>query len=149
MCEQDLEAVLAIEAASFSPPWTRGHFLDEMRSPFGFPLVAQAPDGGVAGYLCLKMVLDEAEILDVAVSGSLRGRGIGRILMESALDFCRARGTALLCLEVRVGNDAAITLYHRLGFRETGRRKRYYENGEDAILMDYTFEKQVEERDAV
>jgi len=149
LCEKDLETVLAIESASFSRPWTRRHFLDEIESPTGFPLVAQTPDGGIAGYLCLKIVLDEAEILDVAVCDSLRCRGVGRTLVESALTRCRAVGIALLFLEVRVSNQAAISLYRRLGFRESGRRKRYYENGEDAMLMDYTFEKQVEECDAV
>ena len=140
MSVEDLETVLQIESASFSRPWTRTHFLDEIESACGFPLVALAPDGSVGGYLCLKLVLDEAEILDVAVSGSLRGRGIGRTLVESAFTFCRERGAALVFLEVRVGNAPAISLYRRLGFRETGRRKRYYEDGEDALLMDYTFE---------
>jgi [ribosomal protein S18]-alanine N-acetyltransferase len=149
MCEKDLETVLAIESASFSRPWTRRHFLDEIESSTSFPLVAQVPEGGIAGYLCLKIVMDEAEILDVAVCDSLRCRGVGRTLVESAFARCRAGGIALLFLEVRVGNLAAISLYRRLGFRESGRRKGYYGNGEDAMLMDYTFEKQVEECDAV
>ena len=149
MCEADLETVLDIESASFSRPWTRRHFLDEIVSSFGMPLVALAADGGVAGYLCLKLVLDEAEILDVAVRDSLRGRGIGRILVQSALALCRERKAVQVSLEVRVGNQAAIALYRRLGFLETGRRKGYYEDGEDALLMDYTFEVKVEECDAV
>jgi len=149
LSERDLETVLAIESASFSRPWTRRHFLDEIASPFGIPLVAQVPDGSIAGYLCLKLVLDEAEILDVAVDLSLRGRGIGRILVESAINLCREKQVALLGLEVRGSNQAAIALYHRLGFRESGRRKRYYEDGEDAMLMDYIFEDKAEECDAV
>jgi [ribosomal protein S18]-alanine N-acetyltransferase len=149
MCEEDLEAVVAIEVASFSHPWTRRHFLDELDSPYGFPLVALTPDGCVAGYLCLKLVLDEAEILEVAVSSPLRGQGVGRTMIEKALAFCRVRGGALVSLEVRVDNDAAITLYRRLGFREIGRRKGYYDNGVDAIVMEYTFERHVEESDAV
>lgn len=149
MRAEDLEAVLEIESASFSRPWTRRHFLDEMESPGGFPTVAIAPDGTVAGYLCLKQVLDEAEILDVAVSRSLRGRGVGRRLVESALAASRGRGGSMVYLEVRVGNLEAIALYGRLGFREAGRRKRYYDNGEDAILMEYTFSDQAEECDAV
>ena len=149
MCEQDLETVLAIESASFSRPWTRRHFLDEMESAFAIPLVALTPGRQLAGYLCLKIVLDEAEILDVAVDEALRGAGVGRTLVEHALTLCLARGVAQLSLEVRVSNAAAIALYLRLGFRETGRRRRYYENGEDAMLMDYTLERQVEECDAV
>ena len=144
-----METVLVIESASFSRPWTRHHFLDEIASPFGIPLVALTSDCSVAGYLCLKLVLDEAEILDVAVDGSLRGRGVGRTLVESALELCRAQSAALVWLEVRVTNQAAISLYSLLGFRESGRRKRYYEDGEDAMLMDYTFERKIEECDAV
>jgi ribosomal-protein-alanine N-acetyltransferase len=136
MREEDLEAVLEIESASFSRPWTRSHFIDEMASPFGYPTVALAADATVAGYLCLKQVLDEAEILDVAVSSSLRGRGIGRILVESAVKDARGRGAVTVGLEVRVGNYEAITLYERLGFREIGRRKQYYDDGEDAIVME-------------
>ena len=139
MSEADLEAVLEIESASFSRPWTRRHFLDEMQSSFGYATVAIAPDGVLAGYLCLKQVLDEAEILDIAVSAAERGRGLGRMLVEDALVASRGRGAANVSLEVRVGNNEAIGLYERLGFREIGRRKRYYDNGEDAILMEYTY----------
>lgn len=137
MRDDDLEAVLEIESASFSRPWTRTHFQDEIASSFGHPMLAQLPDGTVAGYLCLKQVLDEAEILDVAVRQSLRGLGIGRLLVQSALAAAQERGAVVVALEVRVGNREAIALYRRLGFRETGRRKGYYDNGEDAIVMEY------------
>jgi ribosomal-protein-alanine N-acetyltransferase len=69
--------------------------------------------------------------------------------VESALAAARERGAVLVCLEVRVGNREAISLYRRLGFRETGCRKRYYQDGEDAVLMEYTYSEQVEECDAV
>ena len=149
LCEADLETVLDIESASFSRPWTRRHFLDEIDSPFGLPLVALTSESRVAGYLCLKLVLDEAEILDVAVCPSQRGRGVGQSLVEHALRLCQGSNVAQLALEVRVDNQAAIALYRRLGFRETGLRKGYYEDGTDALLMDYNFEAKVEECDAV
>jgi [ribosomal protein S18]-alanine N-acetyltransferase len=139
MVAEDLDQVLEIEADSFSRPWTRSHFLEEIASPFGFPTVAVLPGGELAGYLCLKQVLDEAEILDVAVKRSMRGRRLGRLLVEHALRVSRERGAGLVFLEVRVGNIEAIALYRALDFREVGRRKRYYHNGEDAILMEYTY----------
>jgi [ribosomal protein S18]-alanine N-acetyltransferase len=139
MRDEDLEAVLEIESASFSRPWTRQHFRDEMESSFGHPVVALDAAQAVAGYLCLKQVLDEAEILDVAVDVSQRGKGVGRILVQSGLDAARARGAAVVSLEVRLGNLEATALYLRLGFREIGRRKQYYDNGDDAILMEYVF----------
>ncbi|MBU5637310.1 ribosomal protein S18-alanine N-acetyltransferase [Geomonas sp. Red69] len=148
MCDEDLDSVLEIESASFPRPWTRRHFLDEMESPGSHPVVAVTGAGKVAGYLCLKQVLDEAEILDVAVDPGARGGGIGRALVDWAVAFCRQRKLALLCLEVRVGNHEAISLYRRLGFAEVGRRRNYYENGDDAILMDLSIA-QVEECDAV
>lgn len=136
MREEDLEQVLEIESASFSRPWTKRHFLDELESPFGHPFVAFVSDGTLAGYLCLKQLLDEAEILDVAVAAAMRGRGVGGRLVREAITLARERGAVVLSLEVREGNDAAISLYRRLGFHEVGRRKRYYDNGEDAVLMD-------------
>lgn len=145
MTSDDLEAVLEIESASFSRPWTRRHFQDEIDSPFGFPTVAVAPGGEVAGYLCLKQLLDEGEILDVAVSSRFRGRGVGKLLVRWAMEFCREREVALLGLEVRAGNAEAIGLYRAMGFREVGRRKRYYDNGDDAILMDISISSKAEE----
>lgn len=138
---EDLNEVLEIEAASFSKPWTEDHFLDELNSCFSHPMVALAPGGAVAGYLCLKQVLDvdEAEILDVAVEPSQRGRGIGRILVDWALSFCRERGVRTAFLEVRAGNVEAIALYRRMGFNEAGVRKKYYDNGDDAMVMEYVF----------
>lgn len=145
----ELKAVLEIESASFSRPWTEEHFQYEIDSPFGHPMVALADDGTLAGYLCLKLVLDEAEILDVAVKYSHRGKGIGRLLVQWALDFSREHGASLLFLEVRAGNAEAIALYRSLGFKESGRRKNYYDNGEDAILMEMPVCRPSEENHAV
>ncbi|HEX9024525.1 MAG TPA: ribosomal protein S18-alanine N-acetyltransferase [Geobacteraceae bacterium] len=139
MTEDDLEAVQAIERASFPRPWNREHFLDELKSPHAFPLAAVAGDGTVIGYIFPRLLLDEGEILNVAVARACCGRGVGRRLVQRAIADCRKGGAVFVSLEVRCSNTAAISLYRRLGFTETGRRRRYYENGEDAILMDYHF----------
>ncbi|WP_460595110.1 ribosomal protein S18-alanine N-acetyltransferase [Geomonas sp. Red276] len=145
LVEKDLDKVLEIESSSFSRPWTRQHFLDEIGSSLSTPVVAVTGEGGVAGYLCLKQIVDEAEILDVAVNPALRGRGIGRLLVEHALSESRDSGARVVCLEVAAGNGGAIALYRSQGFTEVGRRKKYYHNGDDAILMEYTFSAQSEE----
>jgi ribosomal-protein-alanine N-acetyltransferase len=139
MTETDLEQVLALEAVSFLTAWKREHFINEMESPLSFPLVARAADGTVAGYICPMLVLDEGQILNVAVRPEYRGRGIGGLLMEAALNEFGNRKASFVALEVRPSNRAAISLYTRCGFVTTGRRKAYYENGEDALLMEYEF----------
>lgn len=139
MSELHLETVIAIEKASFSRPWTARHFLDEIESPNAHPLVAVTPEGEVVGYLCPKVIIDEGEILDVAVDGRCRGKKVGRLLVEAGLSWCRAAGALSVALEVRLSNDPALALYRHLGFVEEGRRKGYYDNGEDAVLMRHTF----------
>lgn len=149
MAESDLQEILAIEADSFPHPWSKTHFLDELNSPHSFPLVALDQDGAVIGYICPMFLLDEGHILDVAVRRDYRGHGVGKFLVEKVLGECRERGGAFVSLEVRPSNTAAISLYKRLGFVESGRRKRYYENGEDAILMEFIFKNREENGDAV
>lgn len=139
MTESDLDEVLAIENCSYPRPWLREHFQDELKSLHAFPLTAFSADGRVAGYICSMLVLDEGHIMNVAVHPAFRGRGIGQLLVERVMADCRDRGAAFVSLEVRVSNEAAIGLYRRLGFTGTGTRRRYYENGEDALLMEYIF----------
>lgn len=139
MSEHDLDQVLAIERASFPSPWLRQHFLDELNSPHASPLSAFDTDGRLVGFICPMLLLDEGHIMDIAVDPACRGRGIGRMLVQRVLDDCRAGGAAFVSLEVRVSNVDAIALYSKMGFAETGRRKRYYKDGEDALMMEYLF----------
>ena len=140
MTESDLDEVLAIENSSYPRPWLREHFRAELNSPHAFPLTAFSADGRVAGYICPTLVLDEGHIMNVAVHPAFRGLGVGKLLVERVMADCREAGAAFVSLEVRVSNHAAIGLYRRLGFTETGTRRRYYENGEDALLMEYVYE---------
>jgi ribosomal-protein-alanine N-acetyltransferase len=137
MTEADLEEVLALEAACFPSPWSRQHFLSELASPLSFPLIARASDETIVGYIFCMLVLDEGSILNVAVRPEFRGSGIGRLLVETALNEFRAMGAAFVALEVRPTNLAALSLYKKFGFIAKGRRRAYYENGEDAVVMEY------------
>jgi ribosomal-protein-alanine N-acetyltransferase len=139
MTESDLPQVISIEVDSYPRPWSKSHFLDELASPHSFPLVALDQEGTLAGYICPMVLLDEGHILNVAVRKESRGLGLGKLLMERTLMECRDRGAEFVSLEVRPSNGSALALYRKLGFAETGRRKKYYENGEDAILMEYIF----------
>lgn len=137
MTEADLESVLSIEQASFSHPWRYEHFLHELSSPHSFPLVA-VTEGAVCGYVCLMSLFEEAQILDIVVAPHLRGLGIARTLLERAIAIAREKHAEIMMLEVRASNRAAIALYERFGFSRTGIRPKYYENAEDALLMEKT-----------
>lgn len=145
----DLQEILTLERASFPHPWSEEHILQEIHAPHSFPLLARLEDGSCAGYICPMLVLDEGQILNVAVLPSCRGKGIGKMLLEAALELFREKGATVVYLEVRPTNATAIALYTRCGFMTIGRRKAYYENGEDAILMKYELLKRKEEHYAV
>jgi ribosomal-protein-alanine N-acetyltransferase len=135
MTADDLDAVLAIEQASFPNPWRREHFEHEIAALYSFPFVADH-DGIVVGYVCLMSLFEEAQILDIAVAPEQRGRGVARILMDYAIYVSREKDAEVLVLEVRASNIAAITLYERCGFVRTGIRSKYYEGVDDAVLME-------------
>jgi ribosomal-protein-alanine N-acetyltransferase len=140
MTEADLEEVLAIEKESFSHPWNRDHFLDELKSVHAFPLVASNPEKSIIGYICPRLLLDEGHILNLAVHRNFRAQKVGQFLVERVLDNCRGGGASTVSLEVHHSNKAAIGLYRQMGFVETGKRKNYYDNREDAILMEHNFD---------
>jgi [ribosomal protein S18]-alanine N-acetyltransferase len=135
MIVDDLDRVLLIEAVSNPAPWNRDHFMAELGSSFSFPLVAISASADIAGFICLMQVIDEGEILELAVSPEFRGRGIGGRLVAGALSLFDSRGATHVSLEVRPSNIKAITLYSGCGFDIAGRRRAYYPDGEDALLM--------------
>lgn len=133
----DLARVWAIEKASFGDPWGASEFRAVLDSPPTIFLVA-ADDGRkvVLGYAVALTVLDESEILNIAVDPQFRGRGMGGLLLDAALGAVEARGAVAVFLEVRESNIPAIRLYHSRGFEELSRRKRYYRTPvEDALVL--------------
>ena len=138
LVEADLPAVLAIEQSAFLIPWTRASFLHELHNPHGRLLVADE-QGQVIGYFCNWLVADEVHVLRVAVHPDHRQRGVGKLLLQATLAEARRCSAHSASLEVRRSNLPAIALYQELGFRQVAVRRRYYENGEDALLMVCVF----------
>lgn len=125
-----------IERESFGDPWGPREFTSALNAPQSIFLVAEDADGVVAGYTIALVVVDEAEILNIAVHPELRGRGIGGDLLDAAVVEVTSRGAEQVYLEVRESNDAARKLYAARGFDEISRRRGYYRNPvEDALVL--------------
>jgi len=124
----------------FSDPWSARDFRECITSDVSF-LVAEAAGGrrgggGVSGYVVAHDAADEGEILNLAVVPARHRSGIGRALVERVLTELAARGARRVFLEVRESNAGARALYASLGFREVGRRPRYYRRPvEDAVVL--------------
>lgn len=135
MTDADVDAVAAIEAATFPTPWSRDAFASEMRNVAARYLVAELA-GEVIGFAGAWIILDESHITNIAVLKDHRGHGYGRLLTAGLLQYLSNLGAAYVTLEVRKSNTVAQSLYESLGFVRLGVRKRYYEdNREDALIM--------------
>ncbi len=132
MKPEDLEAVYAIETGSFSTPWSRKSFEQELDKEYSYAFVALS-EGRIVGYLIQWQIVDEIHIANVAVDAGWRRRGVGMKLLREGLAACPS--CPWIGLEVRESNHAARSLYSKLGFQEVGVRRRYYDGKEDAILM--------------
>jgi ribosomal-protein-alanine N-acetyltransferase len=141
MTADDVDAVHALECSVFPHPWSRANFADSLASGYD-AWVLCAADGALAGYFLLMYAVDEAHLLDVAVTAPRQGGGLGRWLLDRLVARARDMGMASILLEVRPSNVRALAVYQRYGFAGIGRRKGYYPahegRREDAIVMRYT-----------
>lgn len=141
MADVDMTAVLTIERASFSSPWTRKMFLAELHdNAFSRFFVAELAGEGIVGYAGGWIILDELQVLSLAVRPECRRRGIARGLLTRL--FRAGMGPMVKAgLEVRRSNGPAIAMYEGFGFRLAGVRPRYYrEPTEDALIMQWMAE---------
>lgn len=132
----DLPRVSELEIASYDFPWSLGVFADCLKA--GHPCWVLCVNALVAGYGILSMGAGEAHVLNICVAPDYRGQGLGRHLLRRLLDIARWNGAERVFLEVRPSNPLAKTLYESMGFKDIGKRPRYYpaKNGrEDAIVM--------------
>jgi ribosomal-protein-alanine N-acetyltransferase len=151
--ERDLDGILAVDAETFTNPWTREMYEWEARrsdvsrlfvvypSPPGLPMdAAESPDGSrdvqLIAYCAVWFIFDELHINNLAVHPHWRRRGVARRLLEHVLKEGRLAGAAQATLEVRRSNTPALTLYEGLGFSVGGVRADYYtEPSEDALIL--------------
>jgi ribosomal-protein-alanine N-acetyltransferase len=134
---EDVDVLAALHSTSFAPAWTAKE-LAWMLDPPGLGLIAMVA-GEAAGFVLARAIGDEAEIMTLAVPPRHRRAGIATLLLGTLIEVLSRRAVASLFLEVAADNTAALRLYNRANFAESGRRRGYYIRSEapavDAIVM--------------
>lgn len=136
MRRADVPPVAELEAATFTMPWSAATFRGLLRRRDVDALVAKDGAGTVVGYAVAWGVYEQGELANIMVVPELLGSGLGRRLLGEVLELLEGRGIRQVFLEVREANVRARRFYERHGFREVGRRRRYYvEPEEDALVL--------------
>jgi len=131
-CATDAAALAAIHGAAFPPSeaWEEEAFRLQLGLPGVFGLIDAA-----GGMVLARVADEEAEVLTLAVVPVSRRHGLGGALLDAALREARDRGARAMFLEVSEANQTARRRYAEAGFVEVGRRRRYYADGADALLL--------------
>jgi ribosomal-protein-alanine N-acetyltransferase len=134
---EDIDAVVTIEEASFTNPWTREMYVAEQENRgVSFCYLAQHASGVIVGFCSFWRVLDELHINNLAVLPAFRRGGVGSALLAHVLREGARLGARRATLEVRRSNEPARTLYERFGFTVAGVRRGYYTKPvEDALIL--------------
>jgi [ribosomal protein S18]-alanine N-acetyltransferase len=138
MTTAQLDAVMAIEAAAYAFPWTRGNFIDSLAAGYPARVLFDA-QRHLLGYFIAMPGVDEMHLLNISVAPTEQGRGHARFMIDALIPLCQEHGVRELWLEVRESNERARAMYLRLGFTAVGVRKGYYPapfgRREDAVVM--------------
>lgn len=137
MAESHIAQVAKIEEECFSEPWSYNGLFAELNNPNAYFIVATSAKT-VIGYAGMYCISGDCFVTNIAVSSKYRGIGIGKILLQSLIDYAQGQNFNFISLEVRASNEIAKNLYKSFGFSEVGRRKNFYTKpSEDAILMTF------------
>lgn len=134
----DAATLAALHRPSFADAWPEPAFASLLERGDVVVLLGALDGHPAQGFILVRTVSDEAEVLTFCVAEAVRGRGLGGALLEAVCKVAHDRGALQLFLEVGARNDVAIGLYRRAGFAEVGRRAGYYRHGEeatDALVM--------------
>ena len=138
MSLKDFEAIHDILESEFDNFWTPHVLKEELLSQTSHYFVAKN-EGEIIGFAGIKVILDEADIMNIVVKKSMRRHGIGSLLLKKLIEYCKCLNVSTLSLEVNSSNISAISLYKKFGFEALGSRKNYY-NGNDGIIMSKKIE---------
>ena len=133
---QEIDGILAVEAESFTNPWTRDMYLAELEHHgVAYFLLAKNDDGQIVGFCSFWYVLDEVHVNNLAVLPEYRRRGVASAILKHMFSETRRMGAKRVTLEVRRSNVAAQQLYENFGFAVAGVRRGYYRQPEEDALV--------------
>lgn len=133
--EEDALPLAWLERLAFPDPWPPDLIAHEIHNPAAFVLLASDGSDVPVGYASFHSVAGESELLRLAVLPEQRRRGIARQLLQEGFERLRGQGIETCFLEVREDNQSAIGLYRDMGFEYAGRRRAYYRDGTDALVL--------------
>ena len=133
-----LPAVLALDQICLGGLWTEAGYQREIESPNSDLLVLLA-NNQVIGLGCIWAILDEGHITTLAIHPDYHRQRLGQLLLIQQLQQAGQRTHTHATIEVRASNQRALALYQKFGFQTAGRRKRYYKDGEDALILWFKF----------
>ena len=137
MTPENLDAVMAIEQAAYSHPWSRGNFRDSLNPLFDAQCLWLGDE--LLGYFLAMHGVEEMHLLNITVAPARQGEGWGHMMLDALSLISRNVGAQTLWLEVRQGNARALQVYERYGFVRVGLRKDYYpadrQQREHAVVM--------------
>lgn len=144
MHKEDAEAVYRLSCESFSEPWSLESISKETENPVAIYMIAEEEEK-IVGFGGMWQVIDEGEIINIAVQKAYQRQGIGKLILEKLMEEAKNRNITIMHLEVRKSNAAAQHLYEKFGFNAIAIRKAYYhEPTEDAVIMQWSLNNEEE-----
>ena len=135
MSIEDLKSIKNILASDFDNFWSYDVLEEELECDNSYVIVAKVDENTIVGFAGLKVILDEADIMNIVVKKDFRHNGIGSILLENLINHSKDLNLKTITLEVNENNLSAIRLYDKFSFDKLGIRKNYYDGKSDAIIM--------------
>lgn len=137
----DLEQIKPFLFSDFDEFWNYDTLKEELKSELSKYIVLKNPDNSIIGFCGIKIIFDTAEIMNIVVKKSFRGKHLSTYMMNYIIDFCKSHNVSNINLEVNIKNTIAISLYKKYNFKEVGLRNNYYNGTDDAVLMTLELDK--------
>lgn len=135
MSIEDLKSIKNILDSDFDNFWSFDVLEEELECKNSYVIVAKNSENNIVGFAGLKVILDEADIMNIVVKKTFRHNGIGSILLENLISYSKNLNLKNITLEVNENNLSAIHLYDKFSFDKLGIRKKYYNGESDTIIM--------------